>query len=555
MRPIETWLVPATAAEPADFGRSHERDLGQTGTHKDFASLMETTLGSFSKNHPGKIVSHHEEGSAHKASNAADKSSPPTRSGKFCNGQISGEEKASQTRPAANHDISGSSNTPNSTSCENGQTSSTSSLLPSLSTMPLTAAGEPAGVASDSAAPQAQAIPSTPLHADASATLPAQAEGAGVVILPAAPSAGPGPRTATNRSTSSQPSASLIVRAASPAIVSDSGVPAARAKRPDGDAGANLADTKSTAPAPAELREPSGPKSAKDDSTTRSPQTHAALFLTDASDDQSDPADMLASAQPAGYADLPADAIATADLATSTDAIDGTGVAFNDSPMKNPKEENKVAGPAVKVLPVDDQTGASEKNLPPQMLVTSPHGTNDQGGNLNHGFGGGSDASSVENHARISNTFDLPTLADARMRALDRAHDMMALHSMRLVESKLDMLSVVIKPAVGVELSLDLHQNGGGVDAEATLLRGDHQFLNQHWSELQQRLEERGIKLAALNYDTGSPANDGGQHQPQQPSQEEAAQQASAFAEFAAAQQGGATARLATAHDGWEFWA
>lgn len=141
------------------------------------------------------------------------------------------------------------------------------------------------------------------------------------------------------------------------------------------------------------------------------------------------------------------------------------------------------------------------------------------------------------------------------MRALERAHDMVSLHSMRLVESKLDMLSVVIKPAVGMELALDLRQQAGSVEAQATLLRGDHQFLNQHWSELQQRLEQRGIKLAALNNDTGSAPNDGGQRQAPQPSQEEAAQQASAFAEFAAGQPGGASARLAPAHEGWEYWA
>ena len=47
-------------------------------------------------------------------------------------------------------------------------------------------------------------------------------------------------------------------------------------------------------------------------------------------------------------------------------------------------------------------------------------------------------------------------LTDVRMRALDRTHDMVALHALRLVESKADVLSVMIKPAVGMELSLEL---------------------------------------------------------------------------------------------------
>ena len=97
------------------------------------------------------------------------------------------------------------------------------------------------------------------------------------------------------------------------------------------------------------------------------------------------------------------------------------------------------------------------------------------------------------------------------MRAVERTHDMMALHAMRLVESNSDSLSVVIKPAVGTELSLELRQRNGGVEAQATLTRGDHQFLSQHWPELQQRLEQRGIKLAPLGGETDFSANDNGQ--------------------------------------------
>jgi len=115
----------------------------------------------------------------------------------------------------------------------------------------------------------------------------------------------------------------------------------------------------------------------------------------------------------------------------------------------------------------------------------------------------------------------------------------------------------MIKPAVGTELSLELRQHANGVEARAALVRGDHEFLSQHWSELQQRLEQRGIKLGPLGGDAFGAANDQGQFQKSHFSQEEDdAQQASAFAEFAAAgQDGGATAQLAAIHDGWESWA
>jgi len=133
---------------------------------------------------------------------------------------------------------------------------------------------------------------------------------------------------------------------------------------------------------------------------------------------------------------------------------------------------------------------------------------------------------------------------------------MMAMHAMRLVESKSDVLSVVIKPTVDTEMSLELHLHPEGIEARATLTRGDHEFLNQHWPELQQRLEQRGIKLAPLGGEADFSAGGNNQFHHQQTSQEEAAQKASAFAEFAAVgTNGGASARLAVVHDGWESWA
>jgi len=231
----------------------------------------------------------------------------------------------------------------------------------------------------------------------------------------------------------------------------------------------------------------------------------------------------------------------------------GTGVATTVLPMKNSPNLNKVAGLDVKILPVGETEDAPENNLPPTLLVTPVRTADNPGVDLNSTFSNGS--APVADNATVLNTVDLPSLADARLRALDRAHDMMSLHSMRLVESQGDALSVVIKPAVGTELSLELKQRAGGVEAHATLTRGDHQFLSQHWPELQQRLELRGIKLAPLSAEAGFSAADNGGFQRQQTAHEDAAQQASAFAEFASlGQAGGATARLAV-HDGWESWA
>lgn len=233
----------------------------------------------------------------------------------------------------------------------------------------------------------------------------------------------------------------------------------------------------------------------------------------------------------------------------------GTGVALDDSPMKNSHKAIKVAGPDAKVLPVMDTAEPREKNLPPPLPAASARAADGSGSNLNFNiFNGNQHAPDAEKVAAV-NGVDLPSLGDLRLRAVERTHDMMALHGMRLVESKSDSLSVVIKPAVGMELSLELRHRGSGVEAQAVLTRGDRELFAQHWPELQQRLEQRGIKLAALETGLDFSADHRGDFHRPQLSPEDLAQEASAFAEFAAIESpGGASARLAV-HEGWESWA
>jgi len=240
----------------------------------------------------------------------------------------------------------------------------------------------------------------------------------------------------------------------------------------------------------------------------------------------------------------------------NTAANAGTGVAINAVQMKNPSKTNKVAESDVKVLPVGENNGGHEKNLPVQRPVTAVRATDNRAGDFNFAFSNNGTPTAAR-PADVA-VLDLPSLADARMRGVERTHDMIALHAMRLLESKSDTLAVLIKPTVGTELALELRQHATGVEVQATVTRGDHQFLSQHWTELQQRLEQRGIKLAPLGSEASMAANDGGQFQRQQTSQEEAAQQASAFAEFASISPGGASARLGAMpapHEGWESWA
>ena len=228
--------------------------------------------------------------------------------------------------------------------------------------------------------------------------------------------------------------------------------------------------------------------------------------------------------------------------------------------MKKTENANKVAGLDVQVLPGGMNDTAQETVLPARATVTAVRSSDKQNTDFNLPLPSASPAPAEAPEA--VNIAALPSLTDARMRDVERTHDLVSIHALRMVDAKSDSLQVVIKPGAGTELSLELRQRNGGIEAQAVLQRGDYQLLNQHWPELQAKLEQRGIKLAPLGGETsfsatanGNPGT--GNFSRQQSSREEAAQQASAFAEFTVAMnRGGATARLAPAIAGsWESWA
>lgn len=94
----------------------------------------------------------------------------------------------------------------------------------------------------------------------------------------------------------------------------------------------------------------------------------------------------------------------------------------------------------------------------------------------------------------------LPTLPLTSLaRAVDRVEDLVTTHAMRLRSSGEETLSVVIKPGAGVQIALEVRQQPDGIEVQASLQHGDFGFLNRHWSDLQQQLETRGIRLQPLS--------------------------------------------------------
>lgn len=252
-------------------------------------------------------------------------------------------------------------------------------------------------------------------------------------------------------------------------------------------------------------------------------------------------------------------------VSTFASGLDGTSAAKQDMTMKKADKMTKVAGPAEQDLP-GNATTDSEELLTGQKLSTKAS---------SHGSDKAESTASAETPTapRISTSIEsaAPTITtaavapaaetDSRVRVLERTHDIVALHAMRLSETGSDSLHVVVKPGDGIQISLELRKSQDGIEVHASLHKGDFDHLRQYWPELQQRLESRGVRVGTLT--TSENFSSTSQQQFQQSKQQQSSDQdpmyAGAFAEFALAgsmSEAPATrAARATAYRGWETWA
>jgi hypothetical protein len=265
--------------------------------------------------------------------------------------------------------------------------------------------------------------------------------------------------------------------------------------------------------------------------------------------------------------DIPADKAKGSLEIPSVPAPDagGTSAAKHYLTMKKADKTPKVAGPAEQDLPGDPASVSEE--LPKAQKITTPASLHageklESTITIEPAAAARISASPETANAVAITAAASPAMpADSRLRVLERTHDIVALHAMRLGESGSDSLHVVIKPGAGVQLSLELRQNEGGIEVRASLHKGDFGHLSQYWPELQQRLEARGVRVGTLTCSEN--CADSGQQQfqqsKQQPSPDQDPLHAGAFAEFALAgslrEAPAARAARTASYRGWETWA
>lgn len=232
-------------------------------------------------------------------------------------------------------------------------------------------------------------------------------------------------------------------------------------------------------------------------------------------------------------------------LAPAQSSIDGTPTAQQDELMNNGDKSTKTADLTGKFLPGSVAVVSRGNDMPvraDQFMVTTA-----ASGSMQTNPGAATESTTVSAESIAAD--------DLRSQALERMHDLVAVHALRLGDiGNGSSLQVVIKPGAGTQMSLELRQHGGGIEAQAALQQGNFKHLSQHWPELQQRLEQRGIRLAPLTDEGAFNRNSGSgtSKEKQQPSGEGTTGLAFATPETATFTPRSARVKVPA---GWETWA
>jgi hypothetical protein len=223
--------------------------------------------------------------------------------------------------------------------------------------------------------------------------------------------------------------------------------------------------------------------------------------------------------------------------------VNGTPSALMAKLMDTGGKSDKSAYSTGKFLPSDVSVVARGSDFPAGAIQTSSTTFTDS---TNPNNSSATSASALDRVESFSPT-------DLQLQALERTHELVASHAMRLENVDRDTLTVVLKPGAGTQISLELRQNSDGIQAQAALQQGDYQHLNQNWSDLQQRLDQRGIRLGPL-LDQGSFGNGGNEQSKPQSNQPAESVAGSEFAGVRTSAKMNPAVR-AKAAAGWETWA
>ncbi|HUA68880.1 MAG TPA: hypothetical protein VMA13_10070 [Candidatus Saccharimonadales bacterium] len=177
---------------------------------------------------------------------------------------------------------------------------------------------------------------------------------------------------------------------------------------------------------------------------------------------------------------------------------DGTAAAQQEMPMKMAPKQNKFTGATEQKLP-GSSTLTGGQNMPSLKEHTIAPATAQTNNSFTPIIGASVVTDNISTRMNSAGVLNLPSASLSSPQAVERTQDLITMHTVQLRESGANSLQVVIKPDAGLQLSLQLQQRDGGIDVQARVDHGDYNLLSQHWGELQQQLDSRGIRVAPLS--------------------------------------------------------
>ena len=249
----------------------------------------------------------------------------------------------------------------------------------------------------------------------------------------------------------------------------------------------------------------------------------------------------------------PAATAPTAETAPPPPPAGGTSAAPLTQPMNVVLDMNKTAGPEEQNLPSAPATVhlAAEKAVLRSVSASQTGSVGDPASLLTAAQ---PTRESVATAEKV--TLTAPVDPTAKIAAL------MASAVVRFRQTGEDNFEVAIQPDQNTEIMLRVTLQGDGAEIHAELRRGDSAAFAARWQELQEKLAQQGVRLAALDASekqSGAPGQNAEFRSPQQQSESDQDAAPFGYAETTTATNATNAPRPAAARPsparGWETWA
>jgi hypothetical protein len=209
----------------------------------------------------------------------------------------------------------------------------------------------------------------------------------------------------------------------------------------------------------------------------------------------------------------------------SSSETGGIRAAQRDTTMKNNGQENQIAGARVQNVPVSGRDG----NVSPNIVATGGAGASRTGEAVREtekrfGTSVGEAVSmaigGLRGGAGSHFASELPPLSTGPLKTSEQLVLSLTREVMQFKNFKSDSMAVVLKPDKNTEIFLHLAMRNGAVEVQARFDRGDFSSVNSQWAQLQQTMQQQGVKLSSLQESleqqqnpTGDPSWGHGQNQ------------------------------------------